>query len=126
MARFTYEPSANSRAARAAISSRGRGMRSLPFGSGGDGAPLDALLDGGADLDDAGQVDPRQVHAVRIQLGGLDELFDVRDARATADWGERVEVAGRLVEHQVAVAIALGGVHEGEVGDDRVFEDVVG
>ena len=55
-------------------------------------------------------------------LAGLDELLDLGDADPAGHRRERREVAGRLVEHEVAVAVALQGVHEGEVGGDGLLE----
>src|SRR4029079_4164507 len=104
MPRFTYEPSVSSAAARAAISLRVSAM-SFAF-RGRYGPAFDALLDVGADLDDAVDVDARQMDAVRIEFARLDELVDLRDADAAGHRGERVEVARRLVEDQVPVPVA--------------------
>lgn len=97
----------------------------MPPPSRRDGALLDALLDAGADLDDAVHVDAGQVHGVGVEHSGLDELLDLHDADAPGHRGERVEVARRLVEHEVAVAVPPPRVHEREVGDDRLLEHVV-
>src|ERR671912_1535670 len=118
MPRLTYEPSASSRAARAAISKRVSAI-SVPLSH---GAAFDALLDVGADHHDAVDVDARQVHGVRVELAHLHELLDLRDAHPAGHRRERREVAGRLVEDEVAVPVALEGVHEGEVRGDRLLE----
>jgi hypothetical protein len=68
-------------------------------------------------------VDAGQVHGVRVELAGLDELLDLGDGHPSGHRRERVEVAGRLVEHEVAVAVALPRPHQAEVGDDRALED---
>ena len=59
------------------------------------------------DLDDAVHVDAGQVDCVGVELAGFDELLDLGDADPAGHGGERVEVAGRLVEDQVAVPVAL-------------------
>ena len=61
--------------------------------------------------EDAGQVD-----LVGVELAGLDELLDLGDGDPAGHGAERVEVAGRLVEDEVAVAVAPRGAHEAEVG----------
>ena len=86
------------------------------------GAALDALLDVGADHDHAVDVDAGQVHGVGVEVARLDELLDLCDAHAPGHRGQRREVARRLVEHEVAEAVALQGVHEREVGGDRLLE----
>src|SRR6478735_9424215 len=126
MPRLTYEPSASSAAARAAISWRVRAMSVLSFWSlslsKGYRATLDALFDVGADLDDPVHVDARQVDRIRVEIPRLDELLHLCDADPPRHRRERVEVARGLVEHEVAVTVALGGVHEREVGLDRLLE----
>ena len=62
---------------------------------------------------------------VGVELARLDELLDLGDADPAGHRGERVEVARRLVEDQVAVPVALERVHEREVGDDRLLEHVL-
>ena len=75
-----------------------------------------------ADLDNAAHVDAGQVHLIGIDLAWFDEFFDLGDADAPGHRGERREVAGGLVEDQVAVTIAAQRVDEREVGGDRVLE----
>src|SRR5688572_10725397 len=129
MPRLTYSPSASSRAARAAISSRVSAMSALPgSGRGGvlagpDGPALDPLLDEG-DLDDALHEDARRVHVLRLDLAHIHELLHLRDRHPTGSCAQGVEVSGALAKHQVSVPVALPGVHEGEVGDDRLLQDV--
>jgi hypothetical protein len=65
------------------------------------------------------------VDAVGVELARGDEFFDLGDADLAGHRGERVEVAGRLVEDEVAVHVAARCVHERIVGDDRLFEHVV-
>src|SRR5262245_34728302 len=114
MPRLTYCPSTSSSATRAASSSR----------LSTDGPPLDALLDvRGAHH--ALHEDARCVHQHRVELARLDELLDRRDRDAAGGSAQRVEVLGALLVDQVAVAVAVLRVHQGEVGDDRALEDVL-
>src|SRR5690349_548312 len=99
MPRLTYEPSESSAAARAAISLR---VRAISVALHADRAPLDALFDIGSDLDDAVDEDARQVDAVGVELPRLHELLDLCDAHATGHRRQRVEVAGGLVEDEIA------------------------
>ena len=43
---------------------------------------------------------------VRVDLAGLDQLLDLGDRDPAGHGAQRVEVARRLVEHQVAVPVA--------------------
>ncbi|KTR86391.1 hypothetical protein NS220_18290 [Microbacterium testaceum] len=67
-------------------------------------------------------VDAGEVNGIRIDLPRLDEVLDLHDAGATGHRGEGVEAARGLAEHEVAVAVALPGVDEREVGGDGLFE----
>lgn len=67
----------------------------------------------------------RYVDRVRVQFPRLDQLFHLGDGDPAGHRHERVEVPGGLVEDQVPVPVALRSPHEGEVGGDAVFEDVV-
>src|SRR3954454_23562468 len=89
-----------------------------------DGAAFDPLLTGGH-VHHALHEHPGQVHAVRVEVSGLDELLHLRDRDATGHGAERVEVARALVEDEVAVAVTDESVHETEVGGDGLLEHIV-
>src|SRR4051794_27491671 len=115
MPRFTYDPSVSSEAARAAICSLDHAMSGLRSGrgTGSHGPLLDLLL---RHLFLGERHDPLHVHTggvyvVRADLTRLDELLDLGDGHPAAHRGERVEVARRLPEHQVAVPVPLPGPH---------------
>src|SRR6478735_2643682 len=126
MPRLTYEPSVSSRATRAASCSRVSATVSRPLRWCGRSS-LDALLGAGVGLvDDDHPLDEhaRSVDAVRVEVAGLDELLDAGDRQPARGGDERVEVACALVEYEVAQAVALPGMDEGDVGDDRLLQDV--
>ena len=50
-------------------------------------------------------------------------MLDLGDAGAAGHRGERVEVAGGVLEHEIPVTVGLPGPNEGEVGRDRPLED---
>src|SRR5581483_8624374 len=114
--RLTYWPSRSSCATRAASCVRviGNLLSSVPFAR---RHALDAFS-ARPDLHDALHEDPREMHLLGIDAARLDEIFDLGDRDAAGHPAERVEVARRLVEDQVAVAVAEARAHEGEVGDD--------
>ena len=62
---------------------------------------------------------------VGVEHARLDELVDLGDRDAPGHARERVEVAGRLLEAQVAVPVADRGTHEAEVGADGPLEHVL-
>ena len=71
-----------------------------------------ALLDPPApriDDDDPVDEDPRQVHVLGPDLARFDEFLDLGDGDPPGPAGQWVEVAGRLVEPQVAVPVTGGG-----------------
>jgi hypothetical protein len=68
--------------------------------------------------------DARQVDLVGIEFTRFVQLLDLGDRDLARHRGEGVEVAGAAAEDEVAVAVALPGPHEGEIGDDRLFEDI--
>jgi hypothetical protein len=69
-------------------------------------------------------VDAGRVHAVRVDLARLDEVLDLRDRYSTGYRAVGVEVPCAAPVHEVAVPVALPGVHEREVGDDRLLQHV--
>ncbi len=69
-------------------------------------------------------VDAGRVDFVGVEFAGFDEVLDLRDRDATRGGGRRVEVAGACSVDEVAVAVALPGVHERVIGDDAAFEHV--
>src|SRR5882757_2794694 len=116
MPRFTYPLAGSSAAARRAMPSRVQGIghrpgdhgfeRLVPSGGGHD--PMD--IHGGG------------VHGVGIELGH--RMLDLRDGHGRAHRRAGVEVAGGQPIREVAEEVAVVGVHEAEVGLDRVFQDV--
>ena len=71
--------------------------------------------------EDAGNVD-----VFGVQLARLHEFLDLGDGDLPGHGAERVEVHRGGVEDEVAVAVALPGVHEAEIGGQRLLEDIVG
>ncbi|MCB5293091.1 hypothetical protein BJQ90_02536 [Arthrobacter sp. SO3] len=61
-----------------------------------------------------------------VQLPWLHEFLDLGDGDLPGHGAERVEVHRGGVEDEVAVAVALPGVHQSEVGGQRLLKDVVG
>src|SRR5215470_10244616 len=124
MPRLTYHPSCSSWAMRWATCSRVRAMGGLRSGPGPDGALLDPLLVAGAlqhPLDeDAGGVD-----LVGVDLPHLHQLLALDDGGLRRHGHQRGEVPGGLVEDAVAPAVGLPGADDGEVGAERLLEDVL-
>src|SRR5882724_111010 len=85
------------------MSSRLQGMGSAPFG---DCTLLDALL---------------EVDAVH---DALDEALDLGDGDARRRRHDRIEVARRLAIDEVALGIALPGMHDGKIGEDAALHDI--
>src|SRR5580692_3601997 len=99
MPRLTYCPSRNSSATRRASCSRvSATLRSPPTRR----HALDAFA-AVAHRDDALHEDARRVHVARIEFAQLDELLDLRDRYSSGRRAQRIEVARRLVVHQVTV-----------------------
>src|SRR6185295_8668972 len=86
-----------------------------------DGALLDRLVVARA-LEDALDVDRRQVDQVGVERADRDELLDLDDGHLAGLGAQRVEVARGLAEHQVAPAIAAPRLDDREVAADRVLE----
>ncbi len=59
-----------------------------------------------------------------VDLSGLDELLDLGDRDPAGRGTVRVEVGGGLPVDEVAVPVALPGVHQREVGADGPLENV--
>src|ERR1700730_3904549 len=102
------------------MSSRVQTMGSAPFP---DRALLDALLEIRA-VHDALDEDAGRVDLVGVDLAGLDEILDLGDGDARRGRQARVEVARRLAVDEVALGIALPGMHDGEIGEDAALHDV--
>src|SRR5215203_3682692 len=127
MPRLTYWPSRSSWAARAAICSRVSAISALPplaAGSRSHGAPLDPLLDVRPDPDHPLDEDAGRVDLLGPDLPDVDHLLDLGDRDPPGRGAQRVEVARALAVDEVAGAVALPGVDQREVGDDRLLEDV--
>src|SRR5580698_8857927 len=87
-------------------------------------ALLDRLLVARA-LEHALDVDRRQVDMVGVELADLDELLDLDDRDLAGLRAQRVEVARRLAEHEVAPAVALPRLYDRELAADRALEHAV-
>jgi hypothetical protein len=64
------------------------------------------------------------VHLFRPDLADVDQVLDLGDGDPARGRAQRVEVARALAVDEVAGAVALPGVDQCEVGDDRLLEDV--
>src|SRR6185503_14424126 len=82
----------------------------LPYG-----ALLDALLVGRV-VHDALHEDAGGVNVVRVDLAGLDQVLDLGDRNLAGSRHDRVEVARGLPVDEVALSVALPGVHDRKVG----------
>jgi hypothetical protein len=76
------------------------------------------------ELDDPVHIDSGQVNVVRIDLARFDQFVDLRDGDAPGHGGDRVEVSGGFLEHEVAVAVAARSAHQRVVRDDGLLEHV--
>src|SRR5262249_43742105 len=65
-----------------------------------------------------------QVHAVRIELSWLQELFHLDDGHAGSRCHDRIEISRGLAEAQVAPAVGLPGLDQREVGLEGALHDV--
>src|SRR3954447_141585 len=93
-------------------------------GAGPHGALLDRLLVARA-LEDALDVDRRQVDLIGVELADLDQLLDLGHRDLAGLRAQRVEVARGLLEDQVAPAVALPRLDDREVAAQRVLEHAV-
>src|ERR1700743_75312 len=133
MPRLTYWPSSNSAATRAAIPSLVQlicrhSSSSLRSASSPVRSRLHRLL-----LDPFGGIghvyhslheNARGVHGGGVNLSGFDEEFHLGDGDPSGGCALRVEVAGGLAVHQVAVPVTFPCVHQREVGADAALEDI--
>src|SRR6516225_82954 len=89
------------------------------------GAFLNSLVRGlaGSKRHDAVHVYAGQMDLVRGEFADIEQVLDFRNADPTRHCRQRIEVAGRGVEHQVAVPVAFPRPDQGEIGDDRSFQD---
>src|SRR5216684_402806 len=77
------------------------------------------------DLDQAVHIDPGQVHVVGVDRAARqDRLLDLDDRYARRHRHQRVEVALRAAEAEVARLVGLVGADEGVIERQRVFEQV--
>src|SRR4029077_8833534 len=117
--RLTTEPSAMSRATRAAISARlhlGLLMAGSCLLLEAAGAGRDAI-----DADDALDEDSRSYDRFRIEAAERHDLVHGRDRRLRRHRHHRAEIARRHSVREVAPAIAALGLDEGVVGVQRRF-----
>src|SRR5262249_14650628 len=73
-------------------------------------------------LEDALHVDAGRVDLIGVELSDVDELLDLGDGDAPGGGAHRVEVARRLSIDEVAPAVALPRLDDGEVAGDRLLE----
>src|ERR1700761_9236893 len=78
-----------------------------------NGSSLDAFLAGC--LEDALHVDAGSVDGVGIQFTGLDQVIDLRDGDASGGGDHGIEITRGSPVDQIALAIPLPCLHEGEV-----------
>src|SRR5690606_18081241 len=118
--RLTVAPGHRSRAMRAASSSR---LRPRPVRE----ASVGSLM--GVSQRRVGADDPVHERAGQVDVVGIDgtgrhERLHLDDGVPRRHRGERVEVAGREPEPQVAGLVAQVGVHERNVGPEGFLQDV--
>jgi hypothetical protein len=77
-----------------------------------------------AHLDDAFDEQAGQVDVVGVDRAAVNQLVDLGHGDVRRHRHDRIEVAGRAVEAQVAVDVADGGAHDRQVGAQRALEDV--
>src|SRR5256885_16713814 len=68
--------------------------------------------------------DARGDDVVGIDRAGLDDLLDLRNGDASGGCHHRIEVASRSPVYQIAEAVAFPGLHEREVGAERLLEHI--
>lgn len=64
------------------------------------------------------------MHLRWTDVARLDQAFNLRDRQSACHSCQRVEVHGRLLEHEVAVCVAKSCMDEGDVGRDSGLQDV--
>src|SRR5579884_4482688 len=87
------------------------------------GALLDPLLEIGA-RDDALHENAGCVDLVAVDLARLDQVLDLDDRHPSGRCHDRVEVARRLAEDEVALLVGLPGVDDRQIGDETALHDV--
>ena len=70
-------------------------------------------------------IDARRDDVVGIDLARLDQVLDLGDRDLAGGRHHRIEVARGLAVDEVALGVALPGVHDREVGDEAALHDVV-
>src|SRR5579863_7617945 len=60
---------------------------------------------------------------VRVDVSWANERFDLGDGYLSRHGAGGVEVARRLIEHQVAEGVTFGRPDKGEIAGDGLFED---
>ncbi len=73
---------------------------------------------------DAVHVDAGQVHRIRIDAAGLDDLLDLDHRHLAGHRARRIEVARGAAEHQVAALVGLPRLHQRHIGHQRALHHV--
>src|SRR5438876_11951792 len=121
--RLTYAPSGMSCATRAASCSRVKRIMRISFRLRlGTAARWRA---GPSDSDDTPDNDAGSNDHFRVQPAQRDDLAHLRDGAFRCAGHERAEVARGFAIDQVAPAVAPVGLDQGEVGANRILENIV-
>src|SRR6185437_14683857 len=128
--RFTYMPSRNSRAMRLAMPNLSKAIAvcfvcsfSLFFVREPYGTTFDTLFIAGS-LKDAMDIDAGDMDLIRVQLTGLDEVFDFRDGDVSRFGHGSGEIAGGLAEDQITKGIAFPGFYDGKIRMQCQFHEI--
>ena len=62
--------------------------------------------------------------AIWIQFANFDNLLDLGDTDFACGCHRRVEIAGRLAEHQIARLVRLPALDQADVGKNPMLEDI--
>src|SRR6478735_3340256 len=128
MPRFTKDPGAMSFATSRARSSRPSGVaevwRDFSLDCTLMSGRLSCCAAAAGNLDDAVDVDARGDHVLRVQPAGGHDPGDLDDGVLRGRCHDGAKVPGGLAIHQVALAVSLQGLDEGDVGVDGGFEHV--
>ena len=88
-----------------------------------DTRPLRDLVPGANN--DALHIHAGKVDAVRIEAADRNNFFDFDNADLAAGGGGLIEVARSLAKNEVARRIGFPCLHDGEIGEDAAFEDII-